>query len=182
MRLVEDYQHRPPKLTRQMNDRLQKQSHELPTLYELQLVEVNYCGHLILDEPTREQRAVAGIGRQLATRTNQQHVDGLAQAGKLALMVEHNGLDASAFGYETEQPRLATARIRLHKEPGVDQCRQVTSELPVIDNLSDDHRLALLNGRKYVDPRESLPANNNCIRELSLLLPWRTGSRGRQNR
>src|SRR6516225_8671098 len=84
---------------------------------------------------------MARIGWQLAARTNQQHVHGLAQAGKLPLVVENNGLNAGAFGYETEQPRLAAARIRLNEKSGVNQCGQVTFELPIVDNLSDDHRL-----------------------------------------
>ena len=99
MRLVEDYQRRPPKLARQMNERIEKQLYKVTTLGELKLVEIDCCGYLVLDEPAREQRGVAGIGRQLAAGTNQQHVHTLAQAGKLPLMVEHNCLDASAFGY-----------------------------------------------------------------------------------
>jgi hypothetical protein len=78
--------------------------------------------------------------RQLAARTHQQHVYRLAQAGKFSLIVEHNRLDASAFGYETEQPRFAAARIRLDEEASVDQSWQVTFEPSVPDNLSDDHR------------------------------------------
>jgi hypothetical protein len=51
-------------------------------------------------------------------------------------------LDAGAFGDEPEQPRLAAARIRLDEKAGVDQRRQVTFELPAVDNLSDEHRLS----------------------------------------
>jgi len=79
--------------------------------------------------------------RQLAARTHQQHVYRLAQAGKFSLIVEHNRLDASAFGYETEQPRFAAARIRLDEEAGINQCRQVTFEPLPVNNVSDDHRL-----------------------------------------
>ena len=46
MRLVEDHQCRPPKLARQMNERIEKQLYKLTTLGELKLVEINYCGNL----------------------------------------------------------------------------------------------------------------------------------------
>jgi len=47
----------------------------------------------------------------------------------------------------TQQPRLAAARIRLDEKSGVNQCGQVTFQLPVVDNLSDDHRF--IRGSQY---------------------------------
>jgi hypothetical protein len=41
MRLVEDHQRRPPKLARQMNERIEKQLYKLTALGELKLVEIN---------------------------------------------------------------------------------------------------------------------------------------------
>ena len=102
MRLVEEHQRGPPKLARQMDQGIQKQLYKLTTLGELQLVATDYCRDLLLDEPAREQRRVAEIGRQLAARSDQQHVHRLAQAAKLALTVEHDCLNACAFGYQTK--------------------------------------------------------------------------------
>ena len=59
---------------------------------------------MYFEQATRKQRRVLRSGRQLATRAYQQHVHGLAQAGELALVIEHDGLDAGALGYEPEQP------------------------------------------------------------------------------
>jgi hypothetical protein len=123
-----------------MNKRIEKQPYKLTTLAELQFVKIDYGGDFILDKPPRQERRLARIGWQLPACTDQQHVYGLTQAGKFSLIVEHNCLDASAFGYETEQPRFAAARIRPDEKAGVDQNWQVTFEPYVPVNLSDDHR------------------------------------------
>ena len=52
---------------------------------------------------------MARVGRQLAARVHEKHVHGLAQAGELALVVEHDGLDACALGDEPQQPRFTAA-------------------------------------------------------------------------
>jgi hypothetical protein len=64
----------------------------------------------------------------------------LAQAGKFALIIQDDDLNAGTLGDEAQQPRLAATRIRLDQKPGIDQRWQVTFELPSLDNLSNDHR------------------------------------------
>jgi hypothetical protein len=71
---------------------------KLATFAELQLVNIDYGRDLVLDKPARQERRMARIRGELAARTYQQHVYGLAQAGKFSLIVEHNCLDTGTFG------------------------------------------------------------------------------------
>src|SRR6266851_6349926 len=123
-----------------MDQRFQEEFYEVPTLGELELVEVDHRRYLVLEQPAREQRGVAGIGRQLAAGADQQHVDRFAQTRELALVIQHDRLDPAAFGDEPEQPRFAATRIRLNKKSGVDQCGKIEFQLSAADDLPDVHR------------------------------------------
>src|SRR6516162_10109164 len=101
MRLVENHQRRPPQLAREVDERIEKQVHELAPLAELQLVKIDYGGHFVLDQPSRQECGVARIGQQLATRADQQHIHCLAQACELAFVIEDNRLDAGTFSNES---------------------------------------------------------------------------------
>src|SRR5712691_684375 len=161
MGLVQNHQCRPPKLARQVDERLEKELYELAALRQLKLVEIDYRRNLVLDKPAREQRGLARISRQLAASAHQQHVHGLAQACKFALIVQDDGLNARAFGDEPEQPRLATARVSLNEKSRVDQRGEVKLQLLTTDDLADNHR------RFLVDLRVTAPAGAASWRRLS---------------
>lgn len=96
---------------------------------------IDHGGYFVLDEPPGEQHRVARIGRQLAAGADQKHVHHIAQAGKFALIVQDDGLNARTLGDQPEQPGLATSRIRLDQKPGIDQRGQATFEPSTVDNL-----------------------------------------------
>jgi len=64
---------------------------------------------------------VARIGWQLAAGADQKGVNRFAQARELALVVQHDRLDAGALANQAEQPRFAAAGVRLNKQACVDR-------------------------------------------------------------
>src|SRR5712692_763118 len=87
MRLVKNHQSWPPKVAWQVDERLDKKLDEAAPLSELQLVEIDHRRNLVLEQPAREQRGVARIGRQFTAGADQQDVDRFAQTRELALVV-----------------------------------------------------------------------------------------------
>src|SRR5271154_4509199 len=120
-----------------MDQRFQEEFDKAPAVGKLEFIEIDDCGNLVFQQPPREQRRVAGIGRQLAASTYQQYIDRLTQTGKLTFIVQNDRLNPGALGNEPQQPRLAAARIGLNEKPGIDQHRQVELQLRATSDLPD---------------------------------------------
>ena len=104
-----------------MNERVEEEFYEAAAIEQFESYRIYNRRHLVLQQPSRQQRRVTRIGRQLTARTNQQHIDCFAQARELTLVVQDDSLNARTSSDKTQQPRFAAPRIRLNHQPCVDQ-------------------------------------------------------------
>src|SRR6266849_8380408 len=144
MRLVKNHQSWPPKVAWQVDERLEKKLDEAAPLSELQFVGIDHRRDLVLEQPAREQRGVARIGRQFSAGADQQDIDRFAQTRELTLVVQHDGLDPGALCDQAKQPRFTAARIGLNEKAGIDQRREIELQLLTGDDLPDNHGLSTL--------------------------------------